>query len=75
MAKKNEARGRVTLKCNACGEENYRTSKNKKNTPERLTIKKYCSRCQATVEHTEKKIIRFNPYFLKRGGKNYDRSK
>lgn len=55
MAKKNEARGRVTLKCNTCGEENYRTSKNKKNTPERLTIKKYCSRCQATVEHTEKK--------------------
>lgn len=30
MAKKNEARGRVTLKCNACGEENYRTSKNKR---------------------------------------------
>lgn len=40
MAKKGEARGLVTLKCNTCGEENYRISKNKKNTPERLTLKK-----------------------------------
>ena len=55
MAKKGEARGLVTLKCSACGEENYRISKNKKNTPERLNLKKYCSRCQATTEHTEKK--------------------
>jgi len=55
MAKKNEARGLVTLKCSVCGEENYRISKNKKNTPERLTLKKYCSRCQMSVDHTEKK--------------------
>lgn len=55
MAKNKEARGLVTLKCNVCNEENYRISKNKKNTPERLTLKKYCSRCQATTEHTEKK--------------------
>lgn len=45
----------VTLVCTVCKEENYRTSKNKINTPARLTIQKYCSRCQQTTEHQEKK--------------------
>ncbi len=45
----------VTLQCTICKEENYRTSKNKKNTTERLEIKKYCSRCQKTTIHKEKK--------------------
>ena len=31
MAKKGEARQRITLKCTECGEENFRTEKNKKN--------------------------------------------
>ncbi len=55
MAKSKEARGLVTLKCSQCSEENYRISKNKKNTPDRLTLKKYCSRCKMTTEHIEKK--------------------
>ncbi len=45
----------VTLICTDCKEENYRTSKNKKNTTERLEVKKYCSRCQKTTIHKEKK--------------------
>jgi large subunit ribosomal protein L33 len=45
----------VTLVCTECKEENYRTSKNKKNTTERLQIEKYCSRCQKKVTHKEKK--------------------
>ena len=32
MAKKGEARQRITLKCTVWGEENYRTEKNKKTT-------------------------------------------
>ena len=36
MAKKGEARARITLKCTECGEENFRTEKNKKNTTDRL---------------------------------------
>ena len=32
MAKKGEARELVTLKCSVCKSENYRVSKNKKNT-------------------------------------------
>lgn len=45
----------VTLQCADCKEENYRTPKNKKNTPDRLELKKFCSRCQKTTIHKEKK--------------------
>ncbi|MDD3048592.1 MAG: 50S ribosomal protein L33 [Bacilli bacterium] len=45
----------VTLQCTVCKEENYRTSKNKRNTTERLEVNKYCSRCQKTTAHKEKK--------------------
>ena len=55
MAKKNENRAYVALKCTKCGEVRLRTSKNKKNTPERLEISKYCSRCQAHTLHKETK--------------------
>lgn len=55
MAKKGEARELITLKCTACDEENYRTSKNKRNTPDRLEIKKYCPNCKKTTTHKEKK--------------------
>ena len=51
MEKKGEARERITLVCTECKEENYRTEKNKKNTPERLEIKRYCK------EHRLKKIV------------------
>ena len=37
------------------GEINYRTEKNKKNTTERLEVKKFCSRCKKTTVHKEKK--------------------
>ena len=46
MAKKGEARERITLACTVCKEQNYRTEKNKKNTTERLELKKYCSTCK-----------------------------
>lgn len=55
MAKKGEARQRVTLKCTECKEENYRTEKNKKNTTERLELKKFCSRCNKQTIHKEAK--------------------
>ena len=40
MAKKGENRERVTLECTECKRENYRTEKNRKNTTERLELKK-----------------------------------
>lgn len=44
-----------TLKCTECGEENYLTSKNKRNDPDRLEITKYCPRCKKPTVHKEKK--------------------
>ena len=55
MAKKGEARDATILKCSVCSEENYRTEKNKRNTPDRLELKKYCPKCKKTVLHKEKK--------------------
>ncbi len=55
MAKKGEARERITLKCKVCGNENYRSEKNKRNTTDRLELNKYCKHCGKTTEHVEKK--------------------
>ncbi len=55
MAKKGEVRENITLVCTVCNSENYRTPKNKRNTPERLELNKYCPKCQKTTMHKEKK--------------------
>ena len=55
MAKKGEARENITLKCTVCNEKNYRTPKNKRNTPNRRDLNKYCSRCQKHTAHKEEK--------------------
>ena len=44
----------LTFRCSVCGEENYLTEKNKRNTPDRLEQKKYCPRCKKTTLHKEK---------------------
>ena len=47
---KNENRQFIGLKCSRCGKQIRPTTKNKKNTPDKLEIKKYCSTChQVTV--------------------------
>ena len=45
----------VRLICEECGEENYITSKNKKEHPDRMETKKYCPRCKKQTMHKEKK--------------------
>ena len=55
MAKKGEARELVTLKCSVCKSENYRVSKNKKNTTDRLELNKYCPKCKKHTAHKEEK--------------------
>ena len=55
MAKKGEARERITLQCTVCKNQSYRTEKNKKNTTERLEIKKFCPKCGQTTLHKETK--------------------
>ena len=55
MAKKGEARQNVTLKCMECKRQNYRISKNKKNTTERLELNKFCPKCRQHTAHKEDK--------------------
>lgn len=55
MAKKNENRANITLKCPKCGELNYRVEKNKVNSPERMEINKFCQRCRTHTAHKETK--------------------
>ena len=55
MAKNGEARERITLQCTVCKNQSYRTQKNKKNTTERLELKKFCPKCGQTTTHKETK--------------------
>ncbi len=56
MGKKaKEARGLVGLLCEECKNINYHVSKNRKNTPDRLELHKYCNTCRKATDHKEKK--------------------
>lgn len=55
MAKKGENREPVGLECPVCGHKLRPTEKNKKNTVEKLALKKYCPNCRKHTEHKEKK--------------------
>ena len=43
----------ITLQCPDCRERNYTTTKNKKNDPDRLELKKFCWRCRKYTLHKE----------------------
>lgn len=45
----------IILKCTETGDENYITTKNKKNNPDRIEMKKYCPRLKRVTLHREKK--------------------
>ncbi|MBI5409112.1 MAG: 50S ribosomal protein L33 [Nitrospirae bacterium] len=45
----------ILLQCTSCKGKNYSTTKNKKNTTEKLNLKKYCKHCRKHVEHKETK--------------------
>ena len=45
-------RVKITLACTECKQRNYNTMKNKKNTPDRLEMNKYCPFCK---KHTSPK--------------------
>ena len=50
-----DMRVRVTLACSECGQRNYNTIKNKKNTPDKLEMNKYCRFCRKHTLHRETK--------------------
>ena len=45
----------ITLACTQCKRRNYSTNKNRRNTTERLELKKYCKFCQTHTVHKETK--------------------
>lgn len=48
-------RDQITMACTDCKQRNYIGLKNKKNTPDRLELKKYCKFCQKHTVHRETK--------------------
>jgi large subunit ribosomal protein L33 len=43
----------VTLACETCKRRNYQTNKSKRNTPDRLELRKYCKWCGSHTPHRE----------------------
>ena len=50
-----EARPPIQLACTECKERTYTTRKNKKNDPNRLEFRKYCSHDRRHTPHREAK--------------------
>ncbi len=48
-------RVKITLVCSECKQRNYDSTKNKKNDPDRLEMKKYCRFCRKHTLHRESK--------------------
>lgn len=48
-------RDKITLSCTECKQRNYNTKKNKKNTPDKLEMSKYCPFCKKHTVHRETK--------------------
>ncbi|MBE9574394.1 MAG: 50S ribosomal protein L33 [Proteobacteria bacterium] len=43
----------ITLACSMCKQRNYTTTKNKRRTPDKLQLKKYCPFCRTHTLHKE----------------------
>ncbi len=46
-------RENITLACGDCKRRNYTSNKNKKTTPDRLEMKKFCRFCRKHTAHKE----------------------
>ena len=62
MAKSKGVRILITIECTQCrsntnkrsnGVSRYMTKKNRRNTPERIELKKYCKHCNKSTIHRE----------------------
>ncbi len=45
----------ITLGCTVCKRRNYTTTKNKRQMPQKLELKKYCRFCRTHTPHRETK--------------------
>ena len=60
MAKKaQDIRPKITLACTECKERNYITKKNRRNSPDRLEVMKYCKRQNKRV-FAQTQLVRIN---------------
>jgi len=50
-----DMRTKITLACTECKQRNYNTFKEKKNTPDRVELSKYCRFCRKHTLHRETK--------------------
>ncbi|MBO0804467.1 MAG: 50S ribosomal protein L33 [Nocardiopsaceae bacterium] len=48
-----DVRLKITLACQDCKRRNYITRKNRRNNPNRMELKKYCSWCKRHTAHRE----------------------
>ena len=53
MAKKSGTVLKLGLVCTVCKSRNYITSRNKLNTPEKLSLSKFCRKCRKVQPHKE----------------------
>jgi large subunit ribosomal protein L33 len=53
VAAKTDVRPTITLACQVCKHRNYVTKKNRRNDPDRIDLKKFCSTCRAHTDHRE----------------------
>jgi large subunit ribosomal protein L33 len=53
MAKAKGDRLIIHLACTECRERTYTTTKNRRNDPERLELRKFCPRCRQHMAHRE----------------------
>ncbi|MFA6586457.1 MAG: 50S ribosomal protein L33 [Bacilli bacterium] len=50
-----EKRTNIILKCSVCKSENYITTKNKREHPDKFETNKFCPKCNKMTKHVEKK--------------------
>ena len=48
-----DVRVAITLECEDCKRRNYQTNKSKRNSPDRITLRKYCRWCRTHTSHKE----------------------
>jgi large subunit ribosomal protein L33 len=53
VAKATDVRPKITMACVECKNRNYITSKNRRNDPDRIQLKKFCPRCGKHTDHRE----------------------
>jgi len=53
VAKATDVRPKITMACVECKERNYITTKNRRNDPDRIELKKFCPRCRQHQLHRE----------------------